>query len=187
MWGAACVRNRCLCARCGLLNCEVVLELLSRALEDPSDNVRMVSAHRAAAGLHLPWGAAGSGGTGEAALPSVEILLSSRLPTAVHERHFIPHVLRPAGSGPDLCRDTTATAAAQPRQPQPCGQPSNQGDSRDIPMTPPQLAALSGLVTLSLGGTPCYQPLELVLRVTDGQQSCASTVLLSQSLQTFLP
>ncbi|XP_052543746.1 AP-4 complex accessory subunit tepsin isoform X2 [Tympanuchus pallidicinctus] len=29
--------------RCGLLNCEVVLELLSRALEDPSDNVRMRS------------------------------------------------------------------------------------------------------------------------------------------------
>ncbi|XP_015735656.1 AP-4 complex accessory subunit tepsin [Coturnix japonica] len=28
---------------CGLLNCEVVLELLSRALEDPSDNVRMRS------------------------------------------------------------------------------------------------------------------------------------------------
>uniref|UniRef100_A0A8C8A387 TEPSIN adaptor related protein complex 4 accessory protein n=1 Tax=Otus sunia TaxID=257818 RepID=A0A8C8A387_9STRI len=30
-------------ARCGLLNCEVVLELLSRALEDPSDSVRMRS------------------------------------------------------------------------------------------------------------------------------------------------
>ncbi|XP_040979827.1 AP-4 complex accessory subunit tepsin isoform X2 [Aquila chrysaetos chrysaetos] len=29
--------------RCGLLNCEVVLELLSRALEDPSDSVRMRS------------------------------------------------------------------------------------------------------------------------------------------------
>ncbi|KFP22844.1 AP-4 complex accessory subunit tepsin, partial [Egretta garzetta] len=28
---------------CGLLNCEVVLELLSRALEDPSDSVRMRS------------------------------------------------------------------------------------------------------------------------------------------------
>ncbi|KAI1232504.1 AP-4 complex accessory subunit tepsin, partial [Lamprotornis superbus] len=28
---------------CGLLNCEVVLELLGRALEDPSDSVRMVS------------------------------------------------------------------------------------------------------------------------------------------------
>ncbi|NWH68825.1 AP4AT protein, partial [Geococcyx californianus] len=28
---------------CGLLNCEVVLELLSRALEDPQDSVRMVS------------------------------------------------------------------------------------------------------------------------------------------------
>ncbi|KAM4673065.1 AP-4 complex accessory subunit tepsin isoform 3-T3 [Amazona ochrocephala] len=27
---------------CGLLNCEVVLELLSRALEDPSDSVRMI-------------------------------------------------------------------------------------------------------------------------------------------------
>uniref|UniRef100_A0A672UR10 TEPSIN adaptor related protein complex 4 accessory protein n=1 Tax=Strigops habroptila TaxID=2489341 RepID=A0A672UR10_STRHB len=31
---------------CGLLNCEVVLELLSRALEDPSDSVRMVSVAR---------------------------------------------------------------------------------------------------------------------------------------------
>uniref|UniRef100_A0A493U4A8 TEPSIN adaptor related protein complex 4 accessory protein n=1 Tax=Anas platyrhynchos platyrhynchos TaxID=8840 RepID=A0A493U4A8_ANAPP len=29
--------------RCGLLNCEVVLELLSRALQDPSDSVRMRS------------------------------------------------------------------------------------------------------------------------------------------------
>ncbi|KAJ7425115.1 AP-4 complex accessory subunit tepsin [Willisornis vidua] len=29
--------------RCGLLNCEVVLELLGRALEDPSDSVRMRS------------------------------------------------------------------------------------------------------------------------------------------------
>ncbi|XP_064378905.1 AP-4 complex accessory subunit tepsin isoform X2 [Dromaius novaehollandiae] len=29
--------------RCGLLNCEVVLELLSRALEDPSESVRMRS------------------------------------------------------------------------------------------------------------------------------------------------
>lgn len=56
LWGAACVHKRCPCARCGLLNCEVVLELLSRALEDPSDNVRMVSAHGAAAGLHLPLG-----------------------------------------------------------------------------------------------------------------------------------
>lgn len=93
-----CVHNCCLCARCGLLNCEVVLELLSRALEDPSDNVRMVSACRAAAGSHLPWGAAGSAGAGEAALLSLEIvvpaaLLSSHLPTAIHERHLIPHVL----------------------------------------------------------------------------------------------
>lgn len=44
--GSACGQRGCnpfLLARCGLLNCEVVLELLSRALEDPSDSVRMVS------------------------------------------------------------------------------------------------------------------------------------------------
>ncbi|XP_074703467.1 AP-4 complex accessory subunit tepsin isoform X3 [Strix aluco] len=75
---------------CGLLNCEVVLELLSRALEDPSDSVRMVSARE------------------------------------VHVRHLLPHVLRPALPGPDLCRHTAAPAAAQPRQPRPCRQPSNQ-------------------------------------------------------------
>uniref|UniRef100_A0A493TXD7 TEPSIN adaptor related protein complex 4 accessory protein n=1 Tax=Anas platyrhynchos platyrhynchos TaxID=8840 RepID=A0A493TXD7_ANAPP len=45
---------------CGLLNCEVVLELLSRALQDPSDSVRMV---RACAGRpQPPWGGGGRGG-----------------------------------------------------------------------------------------------------------------------------
>uniref|UniRef100_A0A8C4J2W9 AP-4 complex accessory subunit Tepsin n=1 Tax=Dromaius novaehollandiae TaxID=8790 RepID=A0A8C4J2W9_DRONO len=47
-------------------------------------------------------------------------------PHAVHVRHLLPHVLRPALSGSDLRSDSTAPAAAQPRQPRPRGQPSDE-------------------------------------------------------------
>lgn len=134
-----CSHNPCPMARCGLLNCEVVLELLSRALQDPSDTVRMVSTARPRCVPALPVGC-----------PVLPTPAQPRSPPAeVHGCHLLPHVLGPALPGPDLRRDAAAAAAAQPGQPRPCRQPSNKGDSWGVPMAPPQ-GSFQGLAFPSL-------------------------------------
>lgn len=164
--GAACSRcgrNPFPLARCGLLNCEVVLELLSRALEDPSDSIRMVSVGQS---LCVRGAAHTSGGTGRrdggaeappswgAPVPVLPAGLShALLPAEIHVRHLLPHVLRPALPGPDLRHDSAAAAAAQPRQPRSRRQPSNKGDSREVPVSSTHGRGLSGTGLTVLGDT----------------------------------
>lgn len=74
-------------------------------------------------------------------------------PTEVHVCHLCPRLLRPALPRADLCRDPAAPAAPQPRQPWACGQPSNKGDSGDVPVPSSQ-----GRGHTALGNGSAYIP-----------------------------
>lgn len=106
------------CARCGLLNCEVVLELLGRALEDPSDSVRMVSAAepgRRGARLPCPPGSAALPLSPQRSMCAISALMCSDLLSldqifAVTRQHL--QQLSQGSPGPVANRATKVTPGA---------------------------------------------------------------------------
>ncbi|NWS23791.1 AP4AT protein, partial [Polioptila caerulea] len=125
---------------CGLLNCEVVLELLSRALEDPSDSVRMRSM------------------CAISALGCSDLLSPEQIFVATRQR--LQH-LSQGSPGPvanratKMLRQFEALCQAQPplRAPRPPSAPS-VGSAGDLLMDIPALASESFLSPLSPALTP---------------------------------
>ncbi|XP_071429568.1 AP-4 complex accessory subunit tepsin isoform X2 [Pithys albifrons albifrons] len=125
---------------CGLLNCEVVLELLGRALEDPSDSVRMRS-----------MSALSTLGCSD--------LLSPEQIFAVTRQHL--QQLSQGSPGPvanratKMLRQFEALCQAQPLPKAPCPPPAPPvGSARDLLMDIPALAGESVLAPLSPAPTP---------------------------------
>ncbi|NXA62593.1 AP4AT protein, partial [Mohoua ochrocephala] len=120
---------------CGLLNCEVVLELLGRALEDPSDSVRMRSM------------------CAISALGCSDLLSPEQIFTVTRQR--LQH-LSQGSPGPvanratKMLRQFEALCRAQPspRAPRPPSAPS-VGSAGDLLMDIPALASESFLTPLS--------------------------------------
>ncbi|XP_039417982.1 AP-4 complex accessory subunit tepsin isoform X2 [Corvus cornix cornix] len=125
---------------CGLLNCEVVLELLGRALEDPSDSVRMRSM------------------CAISALGCSDLLSPEQIFTVTRQR--LQH-LSQGSPGPvanratKMLRQFEALCRAQPspRAPRPPSAPS-VGSAEDLLVDIPALAHESFLTPLSPAPTP---------------------------------
>uniref|UniRef100_U3KDP4 TEPSIN adaptor related protein complex 4 accessory protein n=1 Tax=Ficedula albicollis TaxID=59894 RepID=U3KDP4_FICAL len=125
---------------CGLLNCEVVLELLGRALEDPSDSVRMRSM------------------CAISALGCSDLLSPEQIFAVTRQR--LQHLSR-GSPGPvanratKMLRQFEALCRAQPspRAPRPPSAPS-VGSAGDLLMDIPALASESFLTPLSPAPTP---------------------------------
>ncbi|XP_041881481.1 AP-4 complex accessory subunit tepsin isoform X1 [Corvus kubaryi] len=125
---------------CGLLNCEVVLELLGRALEDPSDSVRMRSM------------------CAISALGCSDLLSPEQIFTMTRQR--LQH-LSQGSPGPvanratKMLRQFEALCRAQPspRAPRPPSAPS-VGSAEDLLVDIPALAHESFLTPLSPAPTP---------------------------------
>ncbi|NXT61377.1 AP4AT protein, partial [Chaetops frenatus] len=125
---------------CGLLNCEVVLELLGRALEDPSDSVRMRSM------------------CAISALGCSDLLSPEQIFAVIQQR--LQH-LSQGSPGPvanratKMLRQFEALCRAQPspRASRPPSAPS-VGSARDLLMDIPALASESFLTLLSPAPTP---------------------------------
>ncbi|NXK65442.1 AP4AT protein, partial [Sylvietta virens] len=125
---------------CGLLNCEVVLELLGRALEDPSDSVRMRSMCAISA-------------LGCSDLLSPEQIFAV---TRQHLQHLSQGSPGPvANRATKMLRQFEALCRAQPspRAPRPPSAPS-VGSAGDLLMDIPALASESFLTPLSPAPTP---------------------------------
>ncbi|NXU20991.1 AP4AT protein, partial [Pardalotus punctatus] len=129
---------------CGLLNCEVVLELLGRALEDPSDSVRMRSM------------------CAISALGCSDLLSPEQIFAVTRQR--LQH-LSQGSPGPVANRATKmlrqfealCRARPSPRVPRPPSAPS-VGSARDLLMDIPALASESFLTPLSPAPTPAAPP-----------------------------
>ncbi|NXH40565.1 AP4AT protein, partial [Dicaeum eximium] len=120
---------------CGLLNCEVVLELLGRALEDPSDSVRMRSMCAISA-------------------LGCSDLLSPEQIFAVTQQHL--QRLSQGSPGPvanratKMLRQFEALCRAQPSPRAPCPPPAPAaGSARDLLMDMPAVASEGFLPALS--------------------------------------
>ncbi|KAF4797466.1 TEPSIN, adaptor related protein complex 4 accessory protein [Turdus rufiventris] len=126
--------------RCGLLNCEVVLELLGRALEDPSDSVRMRSMCAISA-------------LGCSDLLSPEQIFAVTRQRLQHLSQGSPGPV--ANRATKMLRQFEALCRAQPspRAPRPPPAPS-VGSARDLLMDIPALASESFLTPLSPALTP---------------------------------
>ncbi|NXO13042.1 AP4AT protein, partial [Oriolus oriolus] len=125
---------------CGLLNCEVVLELLCRALEDPSDSVRMRSMCAISA-------------LGCSDLLSPEQIFAVTQQRLQHLSQGSPGPV--ANRATKMLRQFEALCRAQPspRAPRPPSAPS-VGSAGDLLMDIPALASESFLTPLSPGPTP---------------------------------
>ncbi|XP_066188385.1 AP-4 complex accessory subunit tepsin isoform X5 [Sylvia atricapilla] len=126
--------------RCGLLNCEVVLELLGRALEDPSDSVRMRSMCAISA-------------LGCSDLLSPEQIFAVTRQRLQHLSQGSPGPV--ANRATKMLRQFEALCRAQPspRAPRPPSAPS-AGSAGDLLMDIPALASESFLTPLSPAPTP---------------------------------
>ncbi|NWZ67494.1 AP4AT protein, partial [Acrocephalus arundinaceus] len=125
---------------CGLLNCEVVLELLGRALEDPSDSIRMRSMCAISA-------------LGCSDLLSPEQIFAV---TQQHLQHLSQGSPGPvANRATKMLRQFEALCRAQPspRAPRPPSAPS-VGSAGDLLMDIPALTSESFLTPLSPAPTP---------------------------------
>ncbi|NXU41845.1 AP4AT protein, partial [Drymodes brunneopygia] len=125
---------------CGLLNCEVVLELLGRALEDPSDSVRMRSLCAISA-------------LGCSDLLSPEQIFAMTRQRLQHLSQGSPGPV--ANRATKMLRQFEALCRAQPspRAPRPPSAPS-AGSAGDLLMDIPALASESFLTPLSPAPTP---------------------------------
>ncbi|NXI14547.1 AP4AT protein, partial [Irena cyanogastra] len=125
---------------CGLLNCEVVLELLGRALEDPSDSIRMRSMCAISA-------------LGCSDLLSPEQILAVTRQRLQHLSQGSPGPV--ANRATKMLRQFEALCQAQPspRAPRPPSAPS-AGSAGDLLMDIPAVASESFLTPLSLAPTP---------------------------------
>ncbi|KAM4890398.1 AP-4 complex accessory subunit tepsin isoform 3-T5 [Sylvia borin] len=125
---------------CGLLNCEVVLELLGRALEDPSDSVRMRSMCAISA-------------LGCSDLLSPEQIFAVTQQRLQHLSQGSPGPV--ANRATKMLRQFEALCRAQPspRAPRPPSAPS-VGSAGDLLMDIPALASESFLTPLSPAPTP---------------------------------
>ncbi|NWV11349.1 AP4AT protein, partial [Ptilonorhynchus violaceus] len=125
---------------CGLLNCEVVLELLGRALEDPSDSVRMRSMCAISA-------------LGCSDLLSPEQIFAVTQQRLQHLSQGSPGPV--ANRATKMLRQFEALCRAQPpaRAPRPPSAPS-VGLAGDLLMDIPALASESFLTPLSPAPTP---------------------------------
>ncbi|NWV66309.1 AP4AT protein, partial [Malurus elegans] len=125
---------------CGLLNCEVVLELLGRALEDPSDGVRMRSMCAISA-------------LGCSDLLSPEQIFAVTRQRLQHLSQGSPGPV--ANRATKMLRQFEALCRAQPspRAPRPPSAPS-AGSARDLLMDIPALSSESFLTPLSPALTP---------------------------------
>ncbi|NXS15471.1 AP4AT protein, partial [Mystacornis crossleyi] len=125
---------------CGLLNCEVVLELLGRALEDPSDSVRMRSMCAISA-------------LGCSDLLSPEQIFAVSRQRLQHLSQGSPGPV--ANRATKMLRQFEALCRAQPfpRPPRPPEAPS-VGSAGDLLMDIPALASESFLTPLSPAPTP---------------------------------
>ncbi|XP_066188384.1 AP-4 complex accessory subunit tepsin isoform X4 [Sylvia atricapilla] len=125
---------------CGLLNCEVVLELLGRALEDPSDSVRMRSMCAISA-------------LGCSDLLSPEQIFAVTRQRLQHLSQGSPGPV--ANRATKMLRQFEALCRAQPspRAPRPPSAPS-AGSAGDLLMDIPALASESFLTPLSPAPTP---------------------------------
>ncbi|NXB73693.1 AP4AT protein, partial [Donacobius atricapilla] len=150
---------------CGLLNCEVVLELLGRALEDPSDSVRMVSAGGSTARAGGVWGLAWLSSPfpqrsmcAISALGCSDLLSPEQIFAVTRQR--LQH-LSQGSPGPvanratKMLRQFEALCRAQPppRAPRPPSAPS-VGSAGDLLMDIPALASESFLTPLSPAPSP---------------------------------
>ncbi|NWV75047.1 AP4AT protein, partial [Dasyornis broadbenti] len=129
---------------CGLLNCEVVLELLGRALEDPSDSVRMRSMCAISA-------------LGCSDLLSPEQIFAVTRQRLQHLSQGSPGPV--ANRATKMLRQFEALCRAQPspRAPRPPSAPL-VGSARDLLMDIPALASESFLTPLSSAPTPAAPP-----------------------------
>ncbi|XP_058708617.1 AP-4 complex accessory subunit tepsin isoform X1 [Poecile atricapillus] len=125
---------------CGLLNCEVVLELLGRALEDPSDSVRMRSMSAISA-------------LGCSDLLSPEQIFAVTRQRLQHLSQGSPGPV--ANRATKMLRQFEALCRTQPspRPPRPPSAPS-VGSAGDLLMDIPALASESFLTLLSPALTP---------------------------------
>ncbi|KAM4761872.1 AP-4 complex accessory subunit tepsin isoform 1-T1 [Cyanocitta cristata] len=125
---------------CGLLNCEVVLELLGRALEDPSDSVRMRSMCAISA-------------LGCSDLLSPEQIFAVTRQRLQHLSQGSPGPV--ANRATKMLRQFEALCRAQPspRAPRPPSAPS-VGSAEDLLVDIPALARESFLTPLSPAPTP---------------------------------
>ncbi|NXQ62857.1 AP4AT protein, partial [Anthoscopus minutus] len=125
---------------CGLLNCEVVLELLGRALEDPSDSIRMRSMCAISA-------------LGCSDLLSPEQIFAVTRQRLQHLSQGSPGPV--ANRATKMLRQFEALCRAQPspRAPCPPSAPS-VGSARDLLMDIPALASESFLTPLSPAPAP---------------------------------
>ncbi|NWI35726.1 AP4AT protein, partial [Picathartes gymnocephalus] len=125
---------------CGLLNCEVVLEMLGRALEDPSDSIRMRSMCAISA-------------LGCSDLLSPEQIFAVTQQRLQHLSQGSPGPV--ANRATKMLRQFEALCQAQPspRAPRPPSA-SSMGSAGDLLMDMPALASESFLTPLSLAPTP---------------------------------